>query len=77
MYGATQQKPILAGGKKGGTQTPAGQAGSNSINVNNQLRKKTTSVEPPEIANVDHVDYKSKSSLGYSKVQPPQGGVIY
>jgi hypothetical protein len=50
---------------KKGAQTPAGHGGTN-VNIVGNLRKKTTSVEPPEIM-VD-LDYKSKSSIGYQRL---------
>ena len=46
-------------------QTPAGHGGNN-INIMGNLRKKNTSVEPPEI--LVELDYKSKSSIGYQRI---------
>jgi hypothetical protein len=45
---------------KKGSNTPGGN--STAIQINQNLRKKTTSVEPPEIM-IDF-EYKSKSSIG-------------
>lgn len=61
VYGSAQQKPLLV---KKSAETPVnGPSGHvSAAGINSQLRKKTTSVEPPEI--MLDLDYKSKSSIG-------------
>lgn len=44
--------------------------------TNNQLRKKTTSVEPPDNLAMGELDYKSKSSLGYQRLPQNAGAAM-
>jgi hypothetical protein len=55
------------GGKKNATPINGQSLNNSAVMSGNQMRKKTTSVEPPENVMVE-LDYKSKSSIGYQRL---------